>query len=177
MDIYFAVVSTANTPMSTFMLETRYMGSVSAYRVEDISRQAVPLLISRPAMSNNIIYHLLYREGKSIVGKEPLLMPQGLRTGIKDNPNDPVNFTAFYIGITTDFWVRACQHYQKGYKRMYVVYRSILPPQTASNLEILTIRHFIGQPHIPAINNKTLINDNKRAGELDAQEYLYLIFK
>ena len=60
---------------------------------------------------------------------------------------------------------------------MYVVYRSILPPQTTSNLEILTIRHFLGQPHIPTINNKTRINDNKRAGELDSQEYLYLTFK
>jgi hypothetical protein len=75
-------------------------------------------------MSNNIIYHLsfavpmMYREGKTITGRGPMLMPQGPRTGIKDNPNDPVNFTASYVAITTNLWVRACQHAQNGYKRM-----------------------------------------------------------
>jgi hypothetical protein len=34
MDIYFTVVSTANAPTGTYMLETRYIGSVSAYKEE-----------------------------------------------------------------------------------------------------------------------------------------------
>jgi hypothetical protein len=176
MDIYYTVVSTGNAPTGTYALETRYVGSVSAYKVEHITEQSVPLLISRPAMANNIIYHLLYREGKTIVGREPLLMPQGPRTAIKDNSNDPVNFTAFYVGITTNFWARACQHTQNGYKRMYVVHRSQHPLQTISNLEVATIRHFQDRPQIPTMSNKTLINRNTRAGELHFEEYLYLTF-
>jgi hypothetical protein len=98
------------------------------------------------------------------VGREPLLMPQGPRTGIKDNPNDPVHLIAFYVGITTNFWVRACQHTQNGYKRMYVVHRSIHPAQTTGNLKIATMRHFQDRTQIPTMSNKTLINRNTRAG-------------
>ena len=123
------------------------------------------------------MHHLLYRGGKTIVGREPLLVPHGPRTGIHDNPQDHVHFTDFYVGITIDFWVRACQHTQNGYQRMFVVYRTTRPPHATSNLEVTTIRHFQDQPVIRTMSNHTLTNRNTKGGEVSLQEFLYLIFK
>jgi hypothetical protein len=174
MDIYFAVVSAAGT---TPLLETRYIGRVSAYRAEDVPLTQVPVSISRPEMSRDIIAHLLYRGGKTIVGREPLLGPHGPHAEIHDNPQDHVQFSDFYVGITTDFWVRACQHSQNMYRRMYVVYRTLRPPQATGNLEVATIRHFQAQPRIHTMNGHNLENRNTRGGDLSFEEYLYLIFR
>jgi hypothetical protein len=131
-------------------------------------------------MTGHIIYHLVYREGKTIVTPEPLVMPddQHSHTGINDNPNDPVNFNEFYIGITTNLWRRACEHEQKQFgERMYVIYRTMLKRQATSNMERFNINYYLGGKTIKSMNNRIFTNYNDRGGEPQEQEFLYVLFR
>lgn len=177
-EVYFAIV---HPQRNQFSLETRYVGTAHAYRVETPQTLAqVPAVFNRPAWTNNVIYHLIYRAGKTIVGQEPLFMPNNAqsRAAINDNPQDTVNFTRFYVGITTNFWQRACQHDQNRHgRRMYVVYRTTRSRQDTGNLERATISHFLEHPPIPTMHNRMLTNYNTQGGELVDQEFLYVLFR
>jgi len=146
-------------------------------------------------MSNNIIFHLIYREGQVIAKKEPLVMPQNLNQGlpvaldpnsyqgnihhqnISPNPADPVNFTKFYVGYTTDFGRRACEHkYKKNYKRMFVVYKNEVLRTSSQNIESETINYIKSCSYVPTISNTSLTFDNSPGGTVKDYEYLYLCF-
>ena len=191
MNIYFAIVSWG---ANNAQLETVFIGQALNSSKHTVDMRNLPQLTNRPAMSNNIIFHLIYREGQVIAKKERLLMPQNLKQGdtvaldrnsyqgnihhqnISLNPADPVNFTKYYVGYTTDFGRRACEHlYMKKYKRMFVVYTNEVPLTSSKNIELETINYIKSCSYVPT-SNISLKFDNSPGGTVKDYEYLYLCF-
>ena len=157
-DVYWAQLSSPNG--KDHYLETHFMGTSNKYRtdINQNSKGALHKVCNQhPKAVNDVIYHLLYRRGKSIAKKEALLRPHAQKWAPKngpdtklsdmsynDNPADPATFSSYYVGITKDFWQRACQHAQRDkLKRMYLIYWVNLPDHSINNLENSIIKYLI----------------------------------
>ena len=194
MNIYFAIVNWGANQSE--QLKTVLIGQALNSSRHTIDMRNLPQLTNRAAVSNNIIFHLIYREGQVIAKKEPLLMPQQHykqghtvaldrnsyqgnihHQNISPNPADPVNFTKFYVGYTTDFGRRACEHkYMKKYKRMFVVYKNEVLRTSSQNIESETINYIKSCSYFPTIRNISLKFDKSPGGTVKDCEYLYLCF-
>ncbi|MCK5232867.1 MAG: hypothetical protein KAR13_21520 [Desulfobulbaceae bacterium] len=188
-DIYWAQLSSPNG--KDHYLETHLMGTAHSFNA-DVSHNrkgALQNVCHQPSVVIDVIYHLLYRRGKSIAKKE-LLRPHAQKWAPKnspdtklsdksynDNPADPATFSSYYVGITTDFWQRACQHAQKDkLQRMYLIYQSHQPIQSTANLENSTIKHLMGKRDIPTMDGVKLVNLNRSSEKIKRFEFLYLMF-
>ena len=79
MNIYFAIVNWGANQSE--QLKTVLIGQALNSSRHTIDMRNLPQLTNRAAVSNNIIFHLIYREGQVIAKKEPLLMPQHYKQG------------------------------------------------------------------------------------------------
>ena len=192
------------------LLHTPFIGQTTNTLTEVQNNTALAQALDHSRSGARIIYHLLYRRGKFIEQAERLLYPENqqwrgghlvtnnLNTNdyqtnsghqhIHDNPRDSNVFTKFYVGYTTNFYTRAKSHAaKKGYKRMYVIYRNKLEPNSHQayctnysgvNFEASMQNFLKNNSHVPMMegNYPDLKYDNRQTETYCDYEYVYLCF-